>query len=62
MVRSTSLAGAGDPAAGQDLEGVQVIGSPDDPQGRAGRGEEFAGVAAVGPGELYAGELAPQIP
>ena len=49
-----------DPPAGQDLEGVQVIGAPDDLDGELegllGPGDQLAGVAAVGPGELDRGE------
>src|SRR5712691_293216 len=44
-----------DPPAGQDLEGVQVIGALDDLQGPVQRGcrpgDELPGVAAVGPGQ-----------
>ena len=43
------------PAAGQDFEGVQVIGPPDDLDGELerglGPGDQLPGVAAVGPGQ-----------
>jgi hypothetical protein len=55
-----------DPAAWQDLEGVQVIGAFDDFQSELerglGRGDELAGVAAVGPGEPDLGECLLQVP
>ena len=55
-----------DPAAGQDLEGVQVRGAPDDLEGEleraGGPGDELAGVDAVGPGELDLGERLVQVP
>jgi hypothetical protein len=42
------------PAAGQDLEGVQVIGAPDDLDGElqrfVGLGDKLAGISAVGSG------------
>jgi hypothetical protein len=45
-----------DPAAGQHLEGVQVIGALDDLQGavqRAGRlGDQLAGVSTVAPDQV----------
>ena len=45
---------------------MQVIGAPDDFQDHPKRGgdpgDEFAGVAAVGPGEFHAGKRAPQVP
>ena len=57
-----------DPAAGQDLEGVQVTGPLDDLEFQPGLergpgpGDEFAGVAAVSPGQLDRGEGAAQVP
>src|SRR6185503_20023390 len=57
-----------DPPAWQRLEGVQVIGPPDDFQCQLrlelarGPGDELAGVAAVGPGQLDRGEGPPQVP
>src|SRR4029077_18140406 len=46
-------------AAGQDLEGVQGIGPPDDLHGElevgGGPGGQFPGVAAIGPGQADAG-------
>ena len=57
-----------DPAAGQHLEGVQVIGPLDDFQRQLrlelglGPGDELAGVSAVGPGEPDRGECFPQVP
>jgi hypothetical protein len=57
-----------DPPAGQDLEGVQVIGPADDFQRQLrlelarGPGDELSGVAAVGPGELDRGEGAADVP
>jgi hypothetical protein len=49
-----------DPPAGQDFEGVQVTGPPDDFEGELerfpGPGDELAGVAAVGPGEPDLGD------
>src|SRR6266487_4805740 len=54
------------PPAGQDLEGVQVIGAFHDLQGQPqpglGPGDRLPGVAAVGPGELDGGERAAQVP
>ena len=57
-----------DPPAGQDFEGVQVIGPSDDFQLQfrlehaGGPGDEFPGVAAVGPGQPDGGEGAAQVP
>src|SRR5260370_37658360 len=57
-----------DPAAGQYLEGVQVIGPPDDLQRQLrlelapGPGDEVAVVAAISPGQLDRRECPPQIP
>src|SRR5437764_4475122 len=54
-----------DPAAGQDGEGVQVIGSFDDLHGQfevgGGPGLQFPGVAAVGPGQADAAASAVQV-
>ena len=54
------------PAAGQDLESMQVIGSFHDLEGELerclGRGDQLAGVAAVGPGEPDRGECLLQVP
>ena len=48
------------PAAGQDFEGVQVIGAFDDlqgdPQRGRGPGDQLAGVAAVGQASLTVGK------
>lgn len=45
---------------------MQAMGPPDDlqghPQGAGGAGDEFAGVAAIGPGELHAEKRMPEIP
>ena len=53
-------------AAGQDLEGVQVTGAPDDLDGEleraGGPGDELAGIDAVRPGQLDRGEGAAQVP
>jgi hypothetical protein len=53
------------PPAGQDLEGVQVIGPFHDlyPQAQPGlgSGDQLPGVAPVGPGQLDGGEGAPQV-
>jgi hypothetical protein len=57
-----------DPPAGQDLEGVQVIGPFDDFQGQLrlepgpSPGDELAGVAAVGPGQPDREEGPAQVP
>jgi hypothetical protein len=53
-----------DPPAGQDFEGVQVIGSLDDLEGELerglGPGDQLPAVAAVGPGQLDLGKRLPQ--
>jgi len=55
-----------DPAARQHLEGMQVIGAPDDGQGELerglGPGDQLAGVDAVGPGKPDLGERLAQVP
>jgi hypothetical protein len=57
-----------DPTAGQDLEGVQVIGAPDDfesqlwPEPGPGPGDQIPGVAAVGPRQPYGRKGPPQVP
>ena len=55
-----------DPPAGQYLEGVQVIGPPDDLHRELerglGPGDQLAGVAAVGPGKADRGEGPAQVP
>ena len=55
-----------DPAAGQHLEGVQVIVAADDLEGElergGGPGDQFPGADAVGPGQPDRGERLAQVP